>query len=151
MSLFTFHNVSINTDLHNFPGDCKTHLHSTMFLLIRETEFSWWTMTSRFTFHNVSINTVAAISGSSAEDNLHSTMFLLILFHVIFPPFVTLHLHSTMFLLILVPMRLPTRPTENLHSTMFLLIRVRQSYRQYQSGVFTFHNVSINTNSYTPM
>ena len=32
---FTFHNVSINTDLHNFPGDCKTPLHSIMFLLIR--------------------------------------------------------------------------------------------------------------------
>ncbi len=56
-SVFTFHNVSINTEI-----DAK----------IDE-------MVADFTFHNVSINTVAQSETTPMEEYpLHSTMFLLI-------------------------------------------------------------------------
>ena len=58
VTYFTFHNVSINTDLimHNTP------------------------MGTIFTFHNVSINTKNAMTSAGlSETTLHSTMFLLIL------------------------------------------------------------------------
>ena len=55
-SLFTFHNVSINSQDKCKPVNHLTHLHSTMFLLIRYTHM----------FHAFLIV------------NLHSTMFLLI-------------------------------------------------------------------------
>ena len=99
--IFTFHNVSINTDkqcsklireatLHStmfllIPGQQrrstrrKEPLHSTMFLLIQpdrsENEWQWRT----FTFHNVSINTDVWMCLHTSIWTLHSTMFLLIL------------------------------------------------------------------------
>ena len=53
---FTFHNVSINTDLKSnyIAGDI--HLHSTMFLLILAVRMDTAGLLP-FTFHNVSINT----------------------------------------------------------------------------------------------
>ena len=59
---FTFHNVSINTEL---TGDRTLHLtdlHSTMFLLIHITSCVWMPVPNVFTFHNVSINTVYRVS-----------------------------------------------------------------------------------------
>ena len=62
MMRFTFHNVSINTEL---TGDRTLHLtdlHSTMFLLIHITSCVWMPVPNVFTFHNVSINTVYRVS-----------------------------------------------------------------------------------------
>ena len=54
---FTFHNVSINTAGAVGNVDYGKNLHSTMFLLIRDTN-AWHSDSEfRFTFHNVSINT----------------------------------------------------------------------------------------------
>ena len=53
---FTFHNVSINT------VDC----------------YPCWVSAEKFTFHNVSINTVFITEGNERHEDLHSTMFLLI-------------------------------------------------------------------------
>ena len=99
--------------------------------------------------------------------NLHSTMFLLILASIflVFVPILYLHstmfllihffvrkctskrgyLHSTMFLLIQMQRQTPKTYVIHLHSTMFLLIL--HSMRDSQSiyPIFTFHNVSINS------
>ena len=120
--VFTFHNVSINTQCGTWWHGSWAYLHSTMFLLIRtmnEQEFTkHWNLHStmflliqgascqgsfeakKFTFHNVSINT-----------NIEILTFCR---HV--------HLHSTMFLLIRTPKGCFACPFHNLHSTMFLLI-----------------------------
>ena len=142
--IFTFHNVSINTDkqcsklireatLHStmfllIPGQQrrstrrKEPLHSTMFLLIQpdrsENEWQWRT----FTFHNVSINTDVWMCLHTSIWTLHSTMFLLILLvqadHIVLL-FFTFHNVSI--------------------NTNGMAI--------YADGhlIFTFHNVSINT------
>ena len=55
--LFTFHNVSINTDFLHKLSVSFASLHSTMFLLIQITNFHSAICTIIFTFHNVSINT----------------------------------------------------------------------------------------------
>ena len=99
-SLFTFHNVSINTNWgllhilrhHQFTFHNVSINTGIPFILRR--------LLLIFTFHNVSINTAASLFSISALCNLHSTMFLLILSCICqgFQHF--LHLHSTMFLLI---------------------------------------------------
>ena len=56
--VFTFHNVSINTTTGAAQLETMiTYLHSTMFLLIRETWLNYKLLAGKFTFHNVSINT----------------------------------------------------------------------------------------------
>ena len=76
--IFTFHNVSINTNGIN------TNIMQTGF----------------FTFHNVSINTDYSERGRKRDSTLHSTMFLLIRQKA--SEFIDCgqSLHSTMFLLI---------------------------------------------------
>ena len=98
--LFTFHNVSINSDfcdrtrprglyLHStmfllillvlsFVLYFHLNLHSTMFLLIHVLSMFCLLFFSIFTFHNVSINSVTATPVSVILTYLHSTMFLLI-------------------------------------------------------------------------
>ena len=127
VSIFTFHNVSINSQstkerLYRYV----VNLHSTMFLLILEGCVDKDTEFFKFTFHNVSINSKSNLPALPVETYLHSTMFLLI--PIIFCYTVTdlNHLHSTMFLLIL-------------RSWQRLMIRF----------IFTFHNVSINSEYFT--
>ena len=55
--LFTFHNVSINTIFILLFSFCFLPLHSTMFLLIQKTNSGHGGTVLYFTFHNVSINT----------------------------------------------------------------------------------------------
>ena len=66
--LFTFHNVSINTDFLHKLSVSFASLHSTMFLLIQITNFHSAICTIIFTFHNVSINTAAPRLVRSPED-----------------------------------------------------------------------------------
>ena len=78
-SRFTFHNVSINTNIFGVLYDDEATLHSTMFLLIQ--------------------NTLGQMK--LTVTTLHSTMFLLIRCLVLHNRPVPGTLHSTMFLLIL--------------------------------------------------
>ena len=54
-TLFTFHNVSINSEKTMIYVDTKNNLHSIMYLLIPSIS-KGITEYSTFTFHNVSIN-----------------------------------------------------------------------------------------------
>ena len=57
LKIFTFHNVSINTNRTLLALMLrKLSLHSTMFLLILNQASGYFVVTD-FTFHNVSINT----------------------------------------------------------------------------------------------
>ena len=80
ITLFTFHDVSINTTTRFYCLKLKFSLHSTMFLLIqKQTQTDLWVF-----------------------QTLHSTMFLLIhVSHAEHCKFPGITLHSTMFLLIL--------------------------------------------------
>ena len=121
-NIFTFHNVSINTEqglLVRLP--CKV-----------------------FTFHNVSINTPSKLSLILADTSLHSTMFLLIpvqnvfkAYHVIF----TFHNVSINTYSVSYYYHLPS--TFTFHNVS---INTEEPVR-YAPWVlcFTFHNVSINT------
>ena len=75
---FTFHNVSINTDID--WGNKEVIIY--------------------FTFHNVSINTQEATDCGPFHTSLHSTMFLLIPQQADHGRIQYNPLHSTMFLLI---------------------------------------------------
>ena len=57
-------------------------------------------------------------------------------------------LHSTMFLLIRYIAKHCSILYKTLHSTMFLLIRMAFYHRHNEKIIFTFHNVSINTDKY---
>ena len=57
VNVFTFHNVSINTDLGDLGNKLLEALHSTMFLLILIHMQLLFRGSYAFTFHNVSINT----------------------------------------------------------------------------------------------
>ena len=94
-----------------------------MFLLIPQAE--WFDAAKRqyFTFHDVSINTTLYVLEFHLHISLHSTMFLLIRLLLIHQENRQLPLHSTMFLLIQIEKHTGTAPS-----------------------VFTFHDVSINTN-----
>ena len=81
-----------------------------------------------FTFHDVSINTA------------------LLQFHL----FQNRTLHSTMFLLIRRYFLVTTLSGGPLHSTMFLLILQRSIWTRFRHTIFTFHDVSINTNVQSP-
>ncbi len=101
ITLFTFHDVSINTTTRFYCLKLKFSLHSTMFLLIR------WL---NGTYNNT-------------KKALHSTMFLLIQKQTQTDLWVFQTLHSTMFLLIHVSHAEHCKfPGITLHSTMFLLI-----------------------------
>ena len=95
-----------------------------MFLLILVSLL--WTMwkTVNFTFHNVSINTKNSRWCIVYHQTLHSTMFLLIRRRKPIPPYAQ----------------------HTLHSTMFLLIQYSPLPICGCEYIFTFHNVSINTN-----
>ena len=98
-------------------------LHSTMFLLIQSSLAGQQEPYSIFTFHNVSINTNQYSILSPTLFALHSTMFLLI--------------HGLLF---------PAGSSRlTLHSTMFLLILYSSGSYNGKIQIFTFHNVSINT------
>ena len=77
-----------------------THLHSTMFLLIRWfwVYYFWWS--EKFTFHYVSTYTKLPVITQIYYFNLHSTMFLLIPGNRCAIENNFIYLHSTMFLLI---------------------------------------------------
>ena len=102
MKIFTFHNVSINSQQpENLICAEMENLHSTMFLLIHSAGTTH-TGRNRFTFHNVSINSQNFLKNfSPCLAHLHSTMFLLILDFNKMPANINVYLHSTMFLLIL--------------------------------------------------
>ena len=121
ITLFTFHDVSINTTTRFYCLKLKFSLHSTMFLLIRwlngtynntkkalhSTMFLLIPIASghrrkrsHFTFHDVSINTPSLTTLLTASLTLHSTMFLLILCLEVITQNHLITLHSTMFLLI---------------------------------------------------
>ena len=53
---FTFHNVSINSELAIVFQVTARHLHSIMYLLIQFSVSAGSAVASAFTFHNVSIN-----------------------------------------------------------------------------------------------
>ena len=77
--IFTFHDVSINTNIIDKYPEANLSLHSTMFLLIRLTDMQRLMVNTNFTFHDVSINTELAFAVSfTSVAALHSTMFLLI-------------------------------------------------------------------------
>ena len=79
IQLFTFHNVSINTATNRSKKfTSKLNLHSTMFLLILRVSGLEPDLSAPFTFHNVSINTVIQYYSQLYVRYLHSTMFLLI-------------------------------------------------------------------------
>ena len=121
-SYFTFHNVSINTELPCTVFRCRLS----------------------FTFHNVSINTYDISAAFFNLLPLHSTMFLLIQHRPLLRKAVNSSLHSTMFLLIPTHCYFLLHTELSLHSTMFLLI---PGLNPLWVGLnpFTFHNVSINT------
>ena len=80
---FTFHNVSINTETREaIQGVNYNTLHSTMFLLIRKRHRKDHEQGHDFTFHNVSINTPTPLVDKLIISTLHSTMFLLIPFRL---------------------------------------------------------------------
>ena len=55
---FTFHNVSIDSDVGAYEKNFEKHLHSTMFLLILVTFAVPTESPKEFTFHNVSIDSL---------------------------------------------------------------------------------------------
>ena len=121
--IFTFHNVSINTNIALNVGRKLTTLHSTMFLLIRH----------------------SLCQGKRPRETLHSTMFLLIRKLSCRSPILQ---SSFTFHNVSINTAAPA-PWANqvylpLHSTMFLLIQRCLKCRQVLI-FFTFHNVSINT------
>ena len=122
---FTFHNVSINTDLIKILKLGQKY----------------------FTFHNVSINTFNRLVLCLGVVPLHSTMFLLIRKDYQHVFIICRTLHSTMFLLILASVTFPILICPSLHSTMFLLIPAPSPSAKSCKFIFTFHNVSINTRS----
>ena len=122
ITLFTFHDVSINTTTRFYCLKLKFSLHSTMFLLIR------WL---NGTYNNT-------------KKALHSTMFLLIQKQTQTDLWVFQTLHSTMFLLIHLRRTEWSVWLQSLHSTMFLLILDVKENNKYIIS-FTFHDVSINT------
>ena len=74
---FTFHNVSIKTGIWRIVLSEDAPLHSTMFLLKRETTHEQSETGNIFTFHNVSIKTLRCKGTKLLFATLHSTMFLL--------------------------------------------------------------------------
>ena len=120
---FTFHDVSINTDV------ILSAVVRLLFFTFHDvsintpTNFVFLSSGYPFTFHDVSINTGRAKFYPAKFLSLHSTMFLLI------PS------RSSCFL----------RGLCSLHSTMFLLIPKLSKEYEFPELTFTFHDVSINT------
>ena len=159
--VFTFHDVSINTERHFLIRRCKCYFtfHDVSINTFLPLHIFYFIIS--FTFHDVSINTCRSGYKNSIQTALHSTMFLLIQFasksYTEIVLSFTFHdvsintsfqsscparnrnsLHSTMFLLIpdndhYCPAIIPS-----LHSTMFLLIPVVYSSLQYRYNLTTF-------------
>ena len=143
--VFTFHNVSINTNIEILTFCRHVHLHSTMFLLIPDDNpnhpkprlnlhstmflliLSYHRQRIRqrkwFTFHNVSINTAADILFDDLPDKFtfHNVSINTAIFGK--EAMSGMYLHSTMFLLIHLLTVLSCLSETHLHSTMFLLIQ----------------------------
>ena len=104
--VFTFHNVSINSDCTTEMMLMQEDLHSIMYLLIPNSSNAFFAF-DVFTFHNVSINSGLEFYFTNSVQHLHSIMYLLIRFqkNVIF--LVLFYLHSIMYLLILMPLNNP--------------------------------------------
>ena len=77
--IFTFHNVSINSNIQIIKVHVLLNLHSIMYLLIPSNDATMEDAEEIFTFHNVSINSIIKEVGIPKEINLHSIMYLLIL------------------------------------------------------------------------
>ena len=110
----------------------QIHLHSTMFLLIREITLTHPKSESRFTFHYVSTYTGIIIAGILTDKTF---TFHYVSTYTMMKQKQHLklrYLHSTMFLLILVPSQQVPLSLPYLHSTMFLLIHYsRFKWRKY--------------------
>ena len=117
-----------------------------MFLLILKKHDNYYVAGPVFTFHNVSINT-----GTGTNATIDSIIFT---FHnvsintkaICGQLKIEVSLHSTMFLLIPNADYKGPQTKETLHSTMFLLI-LGADPPFLKIICFTFHNVSINTDS----
>ena len=68
--IFTFHNVSINTEMFGNELSLAAALHSTMFLLI-QCRGVGGSSVPVFTFHNVSINTRREANAMSKAEYLY--------------------------------------------------------------------------------
>ena len=121
--LFTFHNVSINSQVVQSEIFCKYYLHSIMYLLIPIVILPPDATEIAFTFHNVSINSCRF---SIAGEKLVSFTFHNVSINSSFSP-------SSL------------TPEGYLHSIMYLLILKFQISHNNVPVLFTFHNVSINS------
>ena len=118
---FTFHNVSIKSTAAKCIRQDILSLHSTMYLLNRESPARAAAAPSAFTFHNVSIK-----SGTNTIYNIDYFMFT---FH-------NLSIKSKDY-------EDASLEMQNLHSTMYLLNRGAAYSYGNTPGIFTFHNLSI--------
>ena len=100
------------------------YLHSIMYLLILDVDPVICAASILFTFHNVSINSK----------------------RIYINDFQKYYLHSIMYLLIRAKNQRSIQPKNYLHSIMYLLIRTLHRIQQHRY-LFTFHNVSINSNA----
>ena len=82
-----------------------------------------------------------------AHKYLHSIMYLLIRSSKKIKQVQEAHLHSIMYLLIQESIIHPIPKSPNLHSIMYLLIREWRRAVHEHHILFTFHNVSINSNT----
>ena len=82
---FTFHYVSIKSQITEKYNRVMTYLHSTMYLLNRN-NVNNITGTMQFTFHYVSIKSNDYMNMAERLKNLHSTMYLLNLYQEVHNP-----------------------------------------------------------------
>ena len=80
--VFTFHNVSINTErrIRKTKREVLFTFHNVS--INTRSSFSILSLVPLFTFHNVSINTPTPLVDKLIISTLHSTMFLLIPFRL---------------------------------------------------------------------
>ena len=74
---FTFHHVSIKTELDETMAEVGANSHSTMYLLKHDRPVSIASISNEFTFHHVSIKTQLSRIYRLSEIYSHSTMYLL--------------------------------------------------------------------------
>ena len=98
--LFTFHHVSIKTNVINSRLHPIPDSHSTMYLLKRSSKIFANVFGNTFTFHHVSIKTkVRLLTMKKRLTNSHSTMYLLKQIQYLSKLHDDLDSHSTMYLL----------------------------------------------------
>ena len=80
--IFTFHNVSINSTLRAASFDQSSYLHSTMFLLILDSQID--ALEKYCDLHSTMFLLIPSLPEETGRqvENLHSTMFLLIPMHI---------------------------------------------------------------------